>query len=95
MQPGILVIGVDCRLSIRVQQMLFDAVVPVIIGVDNLTVAITAPGSLTLFVVIALAGQVVTVVILKSYSGITGLQHDRTTFFIQIFYPDIAPSVIP
>ena len=75
--------------------MLFDAVVPVIIGVDNLTVAITAPSSLTLFVVIALADQVVTVVILKSYSGIAGIQHNRTTFFIQIFYSDIASSVIP
>ena len=95
MQPGILVIGVDCRLSIRVQQMLFDAVVPVIIGVDYLTVAITAPGSLPLFVLIALSDQVVTVVILTRYSGIAGIQHNRTTFFIQIFYSDIASSVIP
>ena len=95
MQPGILVLDVKRRLPIRVQQTLFDAVVPIVIGVDNLTVAITAPGSLTLFVVIALADQVVTVIILKRYSGLAGIQHDRMTFFIQIFYPDIASSVIP
>ena len=95
LQTGILAAGMDGRLALGIQQTLFDAVVPGVIRKQDLAVAFSAPGQISLLVVVGTADQVVPVVIGIADGAVAGGQHHGLAALIQVFSQNDALPVIP
>ena len=88
-------IVMERRFSATGQQALLYAMVPLIIGKQDLAVSISAPDQLTVLVVVGLPGFIVIVVIFITNRAVAAGQLCRLTVNIQIFTLRYATTSIP
>ena len=93
-QPGVECLVVDGGLSVRIEQMLLDAEIAVIVRVGNDAVAVAAPGALPFTVVEGLADKIVVVVVGEGDRSVSLAHQNGAAVRVEIFLPCIPAAVV-